>query len=236
MFYRWRRGGHSATRMAIDDPNLPSEQERVLRLLRARGLSRATDFARLGIFPATLARMLRRGMIVRPAHGLYDLPGGCEDANDLLVAALQQVPDAVVCMVSALVFHDVLRTRPASVWLALDATRRAPVIRCPRVQFVHFGEDWLRTAVERHLINGVPIEVYAPAKTIVDLFRYPRMAGGRVRGRQGLAVARMALCEVLRQNRATPDEITGLAAQAGLSSVIEPHLEQAITSSNADDA
>lgn len=50
MLYHSRKCGRRglSIRMRIDGPNLPSEQERVLRLLRARSLSRAADFARLG--------------------------------------------------------------------------------------------------------------------------------------------------------------------------------------------
>lgn len=235
MLYRWRRRGHSATRIPIDDPNLPSEQERVLRLLRARGLSRADDFARLGIFPSTLSRMLKRGLIVRPAYGLYDLPSGVHDGPALLAHAVQQVPDAVVCLISALAFHKLIAAQPASVWLAIGATQRAPTIRYPRVQFVHFGETWLRTSVERHIIENVRVQISSPAKTVVDLFRFKLKAGPRFEGQQGLRLARIALCQALRQNKATPNEIARLAQQADLWPIIEPRLAAMLQHGMAED-
>ena len=83
----------------------------------------------------------------------------------------------------------------------------------------------LNAGVKEHLIDGVPVRITTPAKTVVDLFRYRQSAGKRYRKSPGLNLALEGLREALRQRKATPSEIARYAEEGGVWKVVRPYLE-----------
>ncbi|TIU05831.1 MAG: transcriptional regulator, partial [Mesorhizobium sp.] len=83
----------------------------------------------------------------------------------------------------------------------------------------------LKTGIQEHLIEGVPVRIYSPAKTVVDLFRYRRQEGPRFKQSPGLNLAIEGLREALRSGKAQPSEIASYALEAGIWSVMQPYLE-----------
>ncbi len=76
-----------------------------------------------------------------------------------------------------------------------------------------------------HMIEGVSVRIYDPAKTIVDLFRYRQSAGRRYQKSTGLNLAIEGLREALLQRKATPSEIARYATDAGVWKFVQPYLE-----------
>ncbi len=83
----------------------------------------------------------------------------------------------------------------------------------------------LETGIQRHSIEGIPVRIYNPAKTVVDLFRYRRTAGKRYQKSPGLNLAIEGLREALRLRKASPSEIARYATEAGVWKVVQPYLE-----------
>ncbi|HEY7247631.1 MAG TPA: type IV toxin-antitoxin system AbiEi family antitoxin domain-containing protein [Xanthobacteraceae bacterium] len=202
-----------------------TQQERVLSLLEQMGMARLSEFTRQGITAATVARMREKGLILQLGRGLYQLPEGGVDTNHALAEAAKLVPKGVVCLTSALAFHELTDTIPRRVWMAIGAKARRPAVTQPPLQIVRFGEKVLRPGVEEHRIEGVAVHIYSAAKTAVDLFRYRQQAGRRYRKSPGLNVALEGLREALRQRKATPAEIAEYAHQAGVWKALQPYLE-----------
>jgi hypothetical protein len=109
--------------------------------------------------------------------------------------------------------------------MAIGSKDWRPRIDSPVIQFVRFGIKVLNKGVEEHVIEGVSVRIYNPAKTVVDLFRYRRRAGKRYQKSPGLNLAIEGLREALRQRKATPSEIARYAIQAGIWKVVQPYLE-----------
>ena len=59
-----------------------------------------------GVTAATLARAVRDGEIIRAGRGLYQLPDGGDIAHMALAEVSKRIPDGVICLVSALAYHD----------------------------------------------------------------------------------------------------------------------------------
>jgi len=74
----------------------PSQQERVLSLLRQQGMARLYEFTRHGITAATVARMREKGLIAQLSRGLYQLPEAETDANHELAEAAKLVPKGII--------------------------------------------------------------------------------------------------------------------------------------------
>jgi predicted transcriptional regulator of viral defense system len=184
-------------------------------------MARLSDMIRAGITSTTVARLERSGAIVRLSRGLYQLPDAPIDANHSLAEAAKLVPRGVVCLVSALAFHDLTDRQPARIWIAIGPKSWRPRVTQPPLRFVRFAPSALRTGVKSHVIEGVTVRVTEPARTIIDLFRYRQTVG------QTIAIA--GLKEALRRRRVTPSEIARLARDAKIARVIAPYIE-ALTS------
>jgi predicted transcriptional regulator of viral defense system len=201
------------------------QQDRALALLKRQGIARLFELTRAGVTAATLSRMKQRGLVIRQGRGLYQLPDLTPDTNHALAQAAKRVPRGVICLTSALAFHELTDAIPSRVWMAIGPKDRRPRIASPAIQFVRFGDKVLTRGIGKHVIAGVKVPVYNPAKTVVDLFRYRQSAGKRYRKSTGLNLALEGMREALRQRKATPAEIARYANEAGIWKVVQPYLE-----------
>jgi hypothetical protein len=75
-------------------------------------------------------------------------------------------------------------------------------------------------AARGHDINGVAVEVYSPAKTVADCFKF--------RSKVGLDVAIEALRDAWRSRKASMDELMEAAKICKMSKVMLPYLEATV--------
>lgn len=201
------------------------QQDRAISLLKQRGIVRLSELIEAGITATAVSRMKEKGLLLRLGRGLYQLPGASADVHHSLAQAAKLVPKGVVCLVTALAYHELTDTVPARVWMAIGPKARRPRATHPPLQFVRFRDKMLRSGVDEHLIEGVRVRIYNPAKTVVDLFRYRQRAGKRYQKSPGLNLALEGLREALRQRKATPAEIARYAMDGGIWKVVQPYLE-----------
>jgi predicted transcriptional regulator of viral defense system len=129
----------------------------------------------------------------------------------------KRVPEAVICLLSALTFHELTTQSPASVWIALGKGARTPALVSPSLRIIRLSGPSLTTGVEKHQIEGVPVRVYSAAKTVADCFKF--------RNKIGLDIAIEALKDSLRQKKANVNEIYRYAKVCRVSNVIRPYME-----------
>jgi predicted transcriptional regulator of viral defense system len=198
-------------------PKTGTQRDLAHELLQEQGILRLSEFKAAGITAATISRMLQDGEVIRLARGLYQLPDARLDANHSLAEAAKRVPKGVVCLVSALAFHELTDQLPRAVWMAIGAKDWAPKEGSPPIHVVRFTEALLKDDVITERIEGVPVKIFGVAKTIADCFRHRRTVGQ--------SVALEGLQEALRQRKVTPAEIARAAERGGVSTVIRSYLE-----------
>ncbi|WP_170117084.1 type IV toxin-antitoxin system AbiEi family antitoxin domain-containing protein [Phyllobacterium sophorae] len=198
-----------------------TQRLRALDLLKTRGMLRLKDFVSEGIGPETLARLVREAAVIRAARGLYQLPNINIEAAHALAEAAILVPKGVVCLTSALQYHELTLQMPSAVWMAIDRAAWRPKIDYPPIHFVRFTGWALTEGVERHRIENVDVPITDPARTIVDCFRY--------RTKVGLDVAMEGLREGLRRRRCTPDQLWQYARRTRVWSVMRPYVEAMVS-------
>ncbi|WP_365979928.1 type IV toxin-antitoxin system AbiEi family antitoxin domain-containing protein [Mesorhizobium sp.] len=186
-------------------------------MLKARGIARLAELRAEGVTAATISRMERDGEVLRLARGLYQLSDAPLDAHHSLAEAAKRIPKGVVCLVSALAFHQLTDQLPRQVWIAIGQKDWAPKADGAPVRLVRFTDRLLTEGVEPHTVEGVPVKVFGVAKTIADCFRH--------RNKIGLSVAIEGLQEALRQRKTTPGEIARQAERGAVATVIRPYLE-----------
>jgi len=197
--------------------NATSEQQKkVIELLKRRVVLRPRDLDRHGIPREILRRLCERGGVQRVGHGLYRLTDGKETEHVTLAEVCKQIPAGVVCLVSALRFHNLSTQAPFEVWLAIDVKAYRSRTDLP-VRFVRFSGAALAEGVEVHKVDGVPVRVYNPAKTVADCFKY--------RNKIGLDVALEALKECRQGERCSMDDLWRYAKICRVANVMRPYLE-----------
>lgn len=194
-----------------------THRDRVIEMLTDRGMARLSELTEGGVTATAVARLERDGVIVRLGRGLYQLADAPLDAHHRLAEAAKMAPRGVICLVSALAFHDLTDKLPADVWLAIGPKDWKPRLTHPPIRVVRFTPERLVKGVETHVIEGVPVRLTDPSHTIIDSFRYRKSVG------QNLAVE--SLMEALRTRKTTPGELARLAAEARVWTVMRPYVE-----------
>lgn len=202
-----------------------TQTDRAMALLKERGMARVSELTKAGITATTIARMKEKGLILQLSRGLYQPADSDIQANHVLAEASKIAPKGNICLVSALAFHELTDTMPPRVWVAIGSRERKPSVTAPPLEFVRFSEKMLHSGIEAHSIEGVSVNIYSPAKTVVDLFRYRQSEGRRFSKSPGLNLALEGMKEALRQRKATPADIARYAIEAGNWRVIQPYLE-----------
>jgi predicted transcriptional regulator of viral defense system len=126
-------------------------------------------------------------------------------------------PKAIVCLLSALRFHELTTQSPFEVWLAIPNKARAPRFDYPPLRIVRFSGSLLNEGIEEHTIDGVPVRITSVARTVADCFKY--------RNKIGLDVALEALREAWKARRVGMDELWQFAKLDRVANVMRPYLE-----------
>lgn len=160
---------------------------------------RPIDAQGLGISYEALQQMAREGLVDRVGWGLYHRTEIEPTENHSLAAVCARVPQAIICLLSALQVHGIGSRLPAEVWLAVQNKARPPRIRGIKVRLIRFsGPAWTYGVVPTEF-EGVPARITSPARTVVDCFRFQR--------RIGKEAAREALFDALEQRKVSIDAI-----------------------------
>jgi predicted transcriptional regulator of viral defense system len=194
-----------------------SRKEQVMALARRKGVLRPRDLDGPGIPREHLRRLHSEGLLLRPGRGLYVPADARPTESQSLVEACKRVPRGVVCLLSALQFHHLTTQAPFEVWLAVAAAAWTPRVDYPPVRIVRFSGPALTSGVEEHRIGGASVQVYSPAKTVADCFKY--------RNKIGLDVALDALRDAWRRRKTTMDELWQFARICRMTNVMRPYLE-----------
>ena len=197
-----------------------SKRQQVIDLVCAQPVIRPRDLKEHGLPKDYLYILAQEGVIERIGRGLYQWPNKDLGRHHSLVEISKLAPKAVVALLSALNYHNMTTQNPHQIWLAIDRKAWRPEISYPPVRFVTMSAESLHSGVETHSIEGVPIKVFNPAKTVVDCFKY--------RGKIGLDVALEALREGWSARKFTIDELQKYAKICRVQKVMQPYLESLV--------
>lgn len=195
----------------------PTPSRRALALLKRRGVARTSDLESAGLTRVQIARLRDDGVIERVARGLYRLPGADVTEHHDLVMVASRSPDSIVCLVSALRFHDLTTQVAHEVWLAIPRDARAPALEYPPLRVIRMSGQSIEFGVEVHRLEGVDVRMFAASKTVADCFKF--------RNTVGLDVAIEALQDFRRLRKGTMDDLWRAAAACRVQRVMRPYME-----------
>lgn len=194
-----------------------STQEAIELFRQHKGVLRTSQALRLGIHPRTLYAMRDSGLLKRLSRGLYRLAELSPFSNpDLTIVALK-IPEGVICLISALAFHELTTEIPRSVDVAVQKGSQRPRLEHPPLRVFWFSGLAWSGGVETHTIDEIPIRIYNPAKSVADIFKFRR--------KLGLDVALESLKQYCQTKNFDVNELLYYADICRVSEVIKPYLE-----------
>jgi predicted transcriptional regulator of viral defense system len=194
-----------------------SKTDVLIKIIRQMGVLRPRDLDAHGIPRQYLRLATDQGLVQRIGRGLYVAPDSEPTEHHSIVGAAKRVPRGVVCLLSALRFHDLTTQSPHEVWIAIGEKSRLPQTDHPPLHVVRFSQSSLHYGVLKQKIEGVPVQVFDPAKTVADCFKY--------RNKIGLDVAIEALRDSRRKKKASMDELWQAAKVCRVARVMQPYME-----------
>nr|WP_280154890.1 AbiEi antitoxin N-terminal domain-containing protein [Piscinibacter sp. XHJ-5] len=194
-----------------------SSMERVMALAADRRLLRGSDLHDVGLSPQLLIKLHQAGKLQRVFRGVYSLPDAPVTEHQSLAEVCRRVPKGVVCLLSALRFHEIGTQAPHEVWLALPESSRTPAVSFPALRIVRLRGEAYSESIETVMEEGASIRVYSTAKTITDCFKF--------RHKIGLDVALEALKDAWQRRLVKMDDLSRFARINRVERVMQPYLE-----------
>lgn len=181
------------------------------------GMLRMSEAVKAGVHRRTLTALCEEGVLEKLGRGLYRLADATPLSNPDLVTVARRVPKGVVCLISALSFHDLTTEIPHEVYLATPRDAEPPRIDHPPVRVFRVGDRAFGEGIEMHTLDGVKVRVYSREKTLADCFKY--------RTTVGLDTALEALRRYREQGRVNVDALLKAARACRVERVMRPYLE-----------
>ena len=196
----------------------PKGVEKAEKIFRDRGgVLRTGEALGAGIHPRTLYEMQRSGILEQLTRGLYRLADLPPLGNPDLVSVSLNISNGVICLISALAYHEITTQVPHEVYVALERGTEAPRLVHPPIRIFWFSGQAFTDGIQTHKIDGVPVRIYSPEKTIADCFKY--------RNKIGLDTAIESLKLYRQKKRFKSEDLMQFARVCRVEKVISPYLE-----------
>jgi predicted transcriptional regulator of viral defense system len=181
------------------------------------GILRASTAIELGVPKHIIYEMVKTGELVREAQGIYRLSDTDPLGNPDLVQISLRVPKAVICLISALYFHELTTQIPHQVHFALPRDVKTPKIEYPPIRVFHFSAKPYHAGIVEEVLDGVKVKIYDREKTVADCFKF--------REKIGMDVALEALRDYLKQPRPNMSMLMKYAKVNRVEKIMRPYLE-----------
>jgi len=173
-----------------------------------------------GITRYMLYSLRDKGVIEQVSRGIYRLVDLPPISNPDLVTVSLRFPNAIICLVSALAYHNITTQIPHVVFVAVSRDSRMPSLDHPPIQVHRFSNEAYKSGVESHSIDGVPVKVYNPEKTLADCFKF--------RNKIGMDMVLEALKLYKTRKKFNLGELLRYARICRVEKVMRPYLEATV--------
>lgn len=181
------------------------------------GILRTGQALRAGIHPGTLYAMRDSGALEVVSRGVYRLAGNSPLGNPDLMTVATRVPGGVICLISALAFHELTTQIPHEVHVALQRGAEEPRLDHPPIKTYRFTGEAFTEGVETHELDGVSVHIYSPEKTLADCFKF--------RNKVGLDTVVEAVRFYRERRSIKVDDLMHYAVICRVKKIIRPYLE-----------
>jgi predicted transcriptional regulator of viral defense system len=196
-------------------------KERPIAIFRKHGGQlRMSEAISYGISRYMLYSLRDKGIIEQVSRGVYRLVELPPISNPDLVTVSLRFPNAVICLISALSYHNITTQIPHVVSVAVPRDSRTPSLKYPPIQAHRFSNESYKSGIENHSIDGVPVKIYNPEKTLADCFKF--------RNKIGMEVVLEALKFYKSRQQFNLERLLAYAKICRVKNIMTPYLEATI--------
>lgn len=184
------------------------------------GILRMSEAIARGMTRYTLYSLRDRGVIEQVSRGTYRMADLPPISNPDLVTVGLRFPNAVICLVSALTYHEITTQIPHSVSVAVPRKSRLPWLDYPPLLVHRFSDQAYHTGIEEHQIDGISVKIYSPEKTLADCFKF--------RNKIGMDVVLESLKLYRARKKFNLEALLNYAKICRVEKVMRPYLEASV--------
>ncbi len=200
----------------------PSKHEKAIKVFReAGGILRMSEAIQLGIHRRNLYKLRDTGKLEVISRGLYRLTEIPEPSLPDFIPVAKKIPEGVICLISALAFHEITTQIPHFLYVALPQKAHKPVISYPPMRYFWYNEKLLKTGVEEHQIDGCLVKIFDIEKTLIDCVKF--------RNKIGMDVVLEALKMYWRRRDTNINKLFDYAEIFRVAKVLKPIMETIVS-------
>ncbi len=189
----------------------------LLQRAEEKGIITARDAAELGVPRSYIYRLVDDGKLVRSGRGVYVPSDFIGSLHREFAEVAIQASRSIICLLSALRFHDLTTESPWEIWLGVPIGDKPPRIAHPPIRTVQMGAKFLDEGVVTYPIDGIDVRMTTPARTVADCFKFRRLVTQ--------AVAIEALADFIQSYRNQINELDEMARLCRVRTIIRPYKE-----------
>jgi predicted transcriptional regulator of viral defense system len=143
------------------------------------GYAHTKELKKASFKTADIKQWVEKGLLEKIKPGLYrladlDYPEGISLS---FVDVSRAIPDAVICLISALSYYDLTTFNPSEIYVAIRNHSSAPNIFYPPVKIFYFRDRFYEPGIEIIKTEYGDVKLYNREKTVCDMFRYRNKLG-----------------------------------------------------------
>lgn len=181
------------------------------------GILRTSQALQAGIHPETLYAMRDSGQLEVISRGVFRLSAIPPLGNPDLVTVATRVQNGIICLISALAFHELTTQIPHEVHVALQRGAEEPRLEYPPIRTYRFTGEAFTAGVDTHELDGVSVRIYSPEKTLADGFKF--------RNKIGLDTVMEAIRFYRERRKIKVDDLMRYATVCRVNKIMRPYLE-----------
>lgn len=199
-----------------------SARQKAIKLFKNnQGLLRTTEAIRLGIHPRILYQLRDEGILEHLARGVYRLVEVPDFSEPDLVLVSKKIPQGVICLISALAYHEITTQIPHFVYIAIPTKARSSSLDYPPIRYFRYSEKVYNAGVETEFIGGYPVKIYNIEKTLADCVKF--------RNKIGMDVCLEALKMYWQRKGAQIDKLYEYAKINRVEKILQPIMETIVS-------
>jgi predicted transcriptional regulator of viral defense system len=201
--------------------SMTARQEAIKLFKKNQGLLRTTEAMRLGIHPRILYQMRDEGLLEQLARGVYRLIEVPDFSEPDLILVSKKIPHGIICLISALAYHEITTQIPHFVYIAIPNKSRTSTLDYPPIRHFRYSEKVYAAGVETKLIGGYPVKIYNVEKTLADCVKF--------RNKIGMDIVIEALKMYCKRKNTKIDKLYEYAKINRVEKILQPILETIVS-------
>jgi len=199
---------------------IQGDMKKIIEYIKSKGgYAKMSELRNEGFQTRDIKKLVDDGKIEKVKSGLYKIWDVVDDEilNPSFIDVSKAFHKSVICLLSALEYHELSTVNPSSIYVAIPKAEKPPVIDYLPVNFYYWGKSIYETGIDEIKTSSGIVKIYDKEKTICDLFRY--------RDKLGEDIAFEALKNYLQLKTFDLNKLREYSRKMRIKTIITPYIK-----------